>query len=56
MMVFKTFDVDKSGTIDAHELTAVAAELGLNMNMTDIQAMIKDLDFNGDGLISPSEF
>ena len=35
-MVFKTFDVDKNGSIDAHELKAVAQELGLSMNKNDV--------------------
>jgi len=54
--VFASFDVDKSGTVDKHELKAVAQELGLNMNGNDVSNMINDLDLNKDGLISPEEF
>jgi len=37
-------------------LSGVIAELGLKMGDHDINNMIRDLDINGDGKISPDEF
>lgn len=38
------------------ELRGVAAELGLKMGKVALNNMVKDLDLNGDGQISPDEF
>jgi hypothetical protein len=54
--IFDAFDTDKSGFIDKIELKGVAAGLGLNMGEIDCENMIRDLDLNKDGKISPDEF
>ena len=61
--VFQQFDKDKSGFIDKSELAVVVAELNQSAGNEraqfgdhDINNMIRDLDINGDGLISPEEF
>jgi hypothetical protein len=61
--VFQQFDKDKSGFIDKSELSIVVAELNQSAGNEraqfgdhDINNMIRDLDINGDGLISPEEF
>jgi hypothetical protein len=54
--IFDSFDSDKSGFIDKDELKGVAAGLGLEMGNVEIDNMIRDLDLNKDGKISPDEF
>jgi hypothetical protein len=61
--VFQQFDSDNSGFIDKKELAAVVAELAFIAGTQhivfgdhEINNMIRDLDMNGDGLISPEEF
>lgn len=52
---FEMFDVDKSGTIEAHELKAI---LGKSCNYNDEMwdNIIKEADENGDGVIDFQEF
>jgi calmodulin len=54
--IFDAFDTDKSGFIDKTELKGVAAGLGIGMGEIDCDNMIRDLDLNRDGKISPDEF
>lgn len=54
--IFDSFDSDKSGFIDKDELKGVAAGLGLEMGNLEADNMIRDLDLNKDGKISPDEF
>lgn len=54
--IFATFDKDKSGFIVKDELKMVCQELGVQMNDMDVENMVKDLDLNKDGKISPDEF
>jgi hypothetical protein len=54
--IFDAFDTDKSGFIDKAELKGVAAGLGIGMGEIDCENMIRDLDLNKDGKISPEEF
>ena len=54
---FNMFDVDKSGFITADELFEVLDPLtSAKTSKSDWQNIIKDIDENGDGLISFQEF
>ena len=58
---FKTFDTDQSGTIERHELAQLLKRLTDSFdveepNDDDINVILNELDTNGDGRISQSEF
>jgi calmodulin len=58
---FKLFDTDGSKTIERHELSILLNRLtdAFNVeeaNEDDINEILKELDANGDGKISQSEF
>jgi len=57
---FKKFDKDGSGAIEADELAAVlndAAVLqALHLDANQLDALMKDIDLNGDGIIDFEEF
>lgn len=58
---FHTFDTDNSGTIERHELGQLLKRLTDAFNVEepseeDINDILKELDANGDGKISQSEF
>ncbi|XP_062507045.1 uncharacterized protein LOC134183505 [Corticium candelabrum] len=55
-LVFKKFDVDGSGFIDAKELGRMAYYLGYKLTEGEILAAIDKLDKNGDGKINCEEF
>lgn len=60
-MLFKKYDKDHSGTIDAAELCHCLEEMGLKMDRKEIFTMIKELDDkekggDGDGKIGLEEF
>eukprot|EP00490_Sorites_sp_Unknown_P023910 CAMPEP_0114669694 /NCGR_PEP_ID=MMETSP0191-20121206/38431_1 /TAXON_ID=126664 /ORGANISM="Sorites sp." /LENGTH=170 /DNA_ID=CAMNT_0001925827 /DNA_START=692 /DNA_END=1205 /DNA_ORIENTATION=+ len=47
-MVFDKFDKDKSGKIDAKELRAGFAQLGLELDRNEVQKMLKDMNSDDD--------
>jgi Ca2+-binding EF-hand superfamily protein len=58
---FKTFDTDQSGTIERHELAQLLKRLTDSFdveepNDDDINVILNELDTNGDGRISQTEF
>ena len=58
---FHTFDTDNSGTIERHELGQLLKRLTDAFKVEepseeDINDILKELDANGDGKISQSEF
>ena len=58
---FRDFDLDKSGFLERHEFKAVLQKVTCIFNVedpseSDIDAVMKELDFNGDGKISQEEF
>lgn len=53
---FKVFDHDGNGLIDEKELTTTMKNLGEECTKSDIKAMIKAADKNGDGKIDYEEF
>lgn len=54
--VFKQYDADSSGGIDADELAAATKQLGFQLSEEQIQRMLAEVDENDDGVISPEEF
>ena len=49
--IFKKFDTDNSGALDADELTAAYRAAGMNISDENLRKTIKMLDTNGDGEI-----
>ena len=61
MTAFRTFDTDRSGFIERHELGMILRRLTDAFNVEqpsedDINDILKELDVNGDGKISQTEF
>lgn len=52
----RVFDVDGNGLIDREELRKVMSSLNESLSEEELDAMIKEADINGDGLISFEEF
>jgi len=53
---FKKFDKDGDGEVTAEEVRAVLKKLGQNLSDAELEAMITEVDLNGDGVISFQEF
>lgn len=53
---FKVFDTDNSGAIDRKELKRLMKKLGQALTEAEIDAMMNEVDENGDGEISFEEF
>uniref|UniRef100_A0A7S1W153 EF-hand domain-containing protein n=1 Tax=Neobodo designis TaxID=312471 RepID=A0A7S1W153_NEODS len=54
--MFKTFDKDNSGTIDANELHQMLLYMGVATTESEVKEMIAQVDKNGDGDIDLEEF
>jgi len=55
-MIFKVFDRNKTGFIDVDELRSVMKDLGESISEDDLDAMMKEADVAGNGVISYEEF
>jgi Ca2+-binding EF-hand superfamily protein len=53
---FGAFDTDKNGSIDSEELMVVFDFKTAGYNVSEVEAMIKEVDENGDGQIQFNEF
>ena len=53
---FQTFDIDRSGSIDAKELGYVFRSLGINATKKEVYAMLRRVDVDDSGTISFGEF
>jgi len=53
---FDSFDADGSGNIDATELGTLMKKLGESPTPTEVEAILRDFDTDGDGQISFDEF
>lgn len=54
--VFKAFDKDGSGFIDAKELREISKELGRELDAAEVDECMKDIDINKDNKLSYEEF
>jgi Ca2+-binding EF-hand superfamily protein len=53
---FAVFDTDNSGSIDRKELKRLMKKLGQALSEAELDAMMDEVDENGDGEISFEEF
>ena len=53
---FQEIDKDGSGMILASELTEIIKKCDLNISKSDIDEMINEVDYHGNGKINYSEF
>ncbi|KAM3147209.1 EF-hand domain [Paramecium bursaria] len=53
---FALFDKDGDGTITIKELGMVMRSLGINPTYKDLKEMIREVDFDGNGMIDFNEF
>ena len=53
---FKVFDKDGNGFISAAELRHVMTNLGEKLTEDEVDEMIKEADFDGDGQVNYDEF
>ena len=54
--IFKEFDNDKSGEINSSELGEALEMMGIQLNDSDIQNLLQQMDENNDGRLSVAEF
>merc|ERR1712151_179664 len=54
--VFKLFDKDRNGTLEADDLSRVCKELGEDMTEEDIREVIGRMDVDGDGAVGLDYF
>ncbi|XP_003476823.2 centrin-4-like [Cavia porcellus] len=56
LKAFKLFDDDNTGSITLNNIKRVAKELGENLTDNELQEMLSEADFDGDGAINEEEF
>merc|ERR1712195_100656 len=54
--VFKLFDKDRNGTLEADDLSRVCKELGEDMSEEDVREVITRMDVDGDGAVGLDDF
>mmetsp|Transcript_2424 Transcript_2424/g.7773 ORF Transcript_2424/g.7773 Transcript_2424/m.7773 type:complete len:259 (+) Transcript_2424:41-817(+) len=54
--VFRTFDKDRSGTMDAKEVSRALEAMGLDLSRQEAKGVLMQLDKDGSGALSFSEF
>ena len=54
--VFSSFDQNRDGTLQAGEVQALAAKLGLSLNGSELAQAVAVLDSDGNGTVEFSEF
>merc|ERR1712167_376552 len=54
--VFKLFDKDRNGTLEADDLSRVCKELGEEMSEEDVREVIQRADLDGDGVVGLQDF
>merc|ERR1712087_210207 len=54
--VFKLFDKDGNGTLEADDLSRVCKELGEEMSEEDVREVIQRADLDGDGVVGLQDF
>ena len=53
---FDFLDTDFSGTLEFKEVAKLGVELGINMSEKEIQKSFKEMDRDGDGVVTRTEF
>ena len=53
---FELFDQDRDGALDHHELKVAMRALGFDVKKAEVQAILREYDRNGEGLISERDF
>jgi Ca2+-binding EF-hand superfamily protein len=53
---FELFDADHDGALTLHELKVTMRALGFDLKKAEAQALLREYDRNGDGLISERDF
>jgi len=56
LAVFRQFDTDNSGSLTCENIHLAMQKLGYEVPISEIQAIISNVDENGDGNISYEEF
>ncbi|CEL92956.1 unnamed protein product [Vitrella brassicaformis CCMP3155] len=56
MKIFMLFDEDRTGTISVANIEKVALQLGEKLDKSQLEDMVKLIDSDGDGEISPEDF
>jgi len=56
MLVYRLFDRDSSGDIDARELRAITDYLGYSIDKASIQGIVDEVDVDGSGQINEREY
>lgn len=56
LQVFQKYDADSSGTLDATELRHALRELGVPVKKDEAAKIVRQIDKDGDGLLSIAEF
>merc|ERR1711912_224872 len=54
--IFKLFDKDRNGTLEADDLSRVCKELGEDMPEEDVREVIQRMDLDGDGAVGLDDF
>merc|ERR1711862_522711 len=54
--IFKLFDKDRNGTLEADDLSRVCKELGEDMSEEDVREVIQRADIDGDGVVGLQDF
>lgn len=54
--IFRSIDVDGSGSVSPQELANLMRTLNLNVSEREVRALVKEIDENGDGNIQFEEF
>merc|ERR1719215_1386732 len=56
LSIFRKFDRDESGEIDTKEFGGILSWLGFSLPKAEIALIVKSVDFDGSGSVSPREF
>jgi Ca2+-binding EF-hand superfamily protein len=55
-MQFDSYDEDKSGTVEPHELVSVLSKCGINMDIMQVNDLVREFDEDGSNNLDFQEF